>query len=174
MYVYLVSRKQSSITLLYFVSPLERPWRQRVFQRETLVTARAICVFSRVQKGTLGLTHEECVLQRVSLDALSDVTVVLGMRQSIDAYTVYRGEKMVTITPLIFPQRWFQMTDASSTETSTKYVHLSCKDMTSYQKIMTLSKIEICALFSALYIEKPNSLCSKHAWSIICTVLAYL
>ena len=29
------------------------------------------------------MTHKGCVLQRVSLDALSDVTVVLGMRQSI-------------------------------------------------------------------------------------------
>ena len=39
--------------------------------------------FSRIQKGTPGLTHKRCVLQRVSLGALSDVTVVLWMRQSI-------------------------------------------------------------------------------------------
>ena len=52
--------------------------------RKSLVIARETwCVFSRVQKGTLGLTHEGCVLQRVSLGALSDVTVVFGMRQSI-------------------------------------------------------------------------------------------
>ena len=31
---------------LYFVSPRERPWRQHVFQRKTIVTARATCVFS--------------------------------------------------------------------------------------------------------------------------------
>ena len=37
-------------------------------------------VFSRVQKGTPGLTHKGCVMQRVSLNVLSDVTVVLGMR----------------------------------------------------------------------------------------------
>ena len=39
--------------------------------------------FSRVQKGTPRLTHKWCVLQRVFLDATSDVTVILGMRQSI-------------------------------------------------------------------------------------------
>ena len=50
---------------------------------ETLVIACATCVFSRIQKGTPGLTHKGCVLQRVSLGAFSDVTVVLGMRQSI-------------------------------------------------------------------------------------------
>ena len=52
----------------------------------TLVTVRAtfvLCLFSCVQKGTLGLTHKRCVQQRISLGALSDVTVVLGMRQSI-------------------------------------------------------------------------------------------
>ena len=70
---------------LYFVSPRERPWRQRVILRKTLVI---VCVFSRIQKGTPGLMHKGCVLQRVSLGALSDVTlsdvmVVLGMRQSI-------------------------------------------------------------------------------------------
>ena len=70
---------------LYFVSPRERPWRQRVFRRKTLVNASATCVFSDAfKKGTPGLTRKGCVLQRVSLGALSDVTVVLGMRQSID------------------------------------------------------------------------------------------
>ena len=65
--------------------------------RTTVTSARAchharnLCVFSRGQKGTPGLTHKGCVLQRVSLDALSDVTVVLGMRQSIvqNWYTTY-------------------------------------------------------------------------------------
>ena len=33
--------------------------------------------------GTPPLTHKGCVLQRVSLGALSNVTVVLGMRQNI-------------------------------------------------------------------------------------------
>ena len=50
---------------------------------KTLVIARNLCVFSGVQIGTPGLTHKGCVLQRVSLGALSDVTVILGMRQSI-------------------------------------------------------------------------------------------
>ena len=45
--------------------------------------ARNLCNFSGVQKGTLGLTLKGCVLQRVSLDALSDIMAVLGMRQSI-------------------------------------------------------------------------------------------
>ena len=45
--------------------------------------ARNLSVFSCVQKGTPGLTLKGCVLQRESLGALSDVTVVLGMRQSI-------------------------------------------------------------------------------------------
>ena len=44
---------------------------------------RATYIFSRVQKGTPELTHTGCVLQRVSLGALSDITVTLGMRQSI-------------------------------------------------------------------------------------------
>ena len=41
-------------------------------------------VQSHVQKGTPGFTQKGCVVQRVSLDALSHVTVVLRMRQSID------------------------------------------------------------------------------------------
>ena len=45
--------------------------------------ARNLCVFPRVQKVTPGLTHKGCVLQRVSFSAISDVTVVLGIRQSI-------------------------------------------------------------------------------------------
>ena len=48
--------------------------------------ARNLCVFSHVQKGTPGLMHKGCALQRVprvSLGALSDITVVLEMRQSI-------------------------------------------------------------------------------------------
>ena len=51
--------------------------------KTTVTSARKLCVFSFVQKGTPGLTHKDCVLQRVSLGELSDVTVVLGMRQSI-------------------------------------------------------------------------------------------
>ena len=50
--------------------------------------ARYLCVFSSVQKGTPGLTHKGCVLPRVSLGALRDVTVVLRMRQSIPAYSI--------------------------------------------------------------------------------------
>ena len=55
----------------------------RIPKEDACHRARNSCVFSRVQKGTPRLTHKECVLQRVFLDAISDVTVVLGMRQSI-------------------------------------------------------------------------------------------
>ena len=58
----------------------------RIPEEDACHRARNWCFFSRVQKGTPGLTHKECALQRVSLGALSDVMVVLGMRQSICAY----------------------------------------------------------------------------------------
>ena len=65
----------------------------RIPDKDACHRARNLCVFSCVQKGTLGLTHKGCVLQRVSLGALSDVTVVLGMRQSIvlmqDAHALF-------------------------------------------------------------------------------------
>ena len=35
---------------LYFVSPGEQPWRQRVFRKKMLVNARATCVFSHAFK----------------------------------------------------------------------------------------------------------------------------
>ena len=54
----------------------------RISEEDACQRERNLCVFSHVQKGTLGLTHKGCVLQRVSLGELSDVTVVLGMRQS--------------------------------------------------------------------------------------------
>ena len=60
----------------YTLSLLEN---DRIPEEEAYYYAR---VFSRVQQGTPGLTHKGCVLQRVSLGALSDVTVVLGVRQS--------------------------------------------------------------------------------------------
>ena len=47
-------------------------------------------VFSHVQKGTPGLAHERYVLRHVSLGAFSDVTVILGMRQSIESTEVSR------------------------------------------------------------------------------------
>ena len=57
----------------------------RIPEEDACHRARNLCVFSRVQKGTPGLTHKGCDLQRVFLDAISDVTVVLGMRQTIDS-----------------------------------------------------------------------------------------
>ena len=58
----------------------------RIPEEDACYRALNLCVFSHVQKGTPGLAHKGCVLQRVSLGALSDVTVVIGMRQSIDHY----------------------------------------------------------------------------------------
>ena len=58
----------------------------RISKEDTCHRTRNLCVFSRVQKWTPGLMHKGCVLQRVSLGALSEVTVVLGMRQSIATF----------------------------------------------------------------------------------------
>ena len=55
----------------------------RIPEEDACHRAHNLCVFSCVQKGTQRLTHKGYVLQRVSLGTLSDVTVVLGMRQSI-------------------------------------------------------------------------------------------
>ena len=55
----------------------------RIPEEDACHRVRNLCVFSHVQKGTPGLTHKGCVLQRVSLGAFSEVTVVLGMRQCI-------------------------------------------------------------------------------------------
>ena len=55
----------------------------RIPEEEGRYCARNLCVFTRVQKGTPGLMHKWCVLQRVSLGALSDVAAVLGIRQSL-------------------------------------------------------------------------------------------
>ena len=57
----------------------------RILEEDACHRERNLCVVSRVQKGTPRLTHKGCVLQRVFLDAVSDVMVVLGMRQSIGA-----------------------------------------------------------------------------------------
>ena len=56
----------------------------RIPEEDACQCMRNLYVFSHVQKGTPRLTHKGCVLQRASLGAISDVTVVLGMRQSID------------------------------------------------------------------------------------------
>ena len=47
-----------------------------------------ICFLTRSKK-TQGLTYKGCVLQRISFGALSDVTVILGMRQY--SYGCYWG-----------------------------------------------------------------------------------
>ena len=56
----------------------------RILEEDACYRVRNLCVISHIQKGTPGLTYNKgCVLQRVSLGVLSDVTVILGMRQSI-------------------------------------------------------------------------------------------
>ena len=65
---------------LYFVSPGEWPFRQRVLRRKMLLTCPSTCVLSNAFKKE----HRDwriCVLQRVSFGALGDITVVLGIRQ---------------------------------------------------------------------------------------------
>ena len=76
------------LSCLYFVSPRERQWRQRVFLGKTLVIARATCVFSLgfKKEHREWRNNEYVLLQHVYFGALSDVTVVLGMRQSIVPY----------------------------------------------------------------------------------------
>ena len=79
-----ISSLMNTATILYFVSPWDRLWRQRVFQRKMLNIAYVTCVLSHaLKKEFRDLTHKGCILQRISFGALSDLTVVLGMRQSI-------------------------------------------------------------------------------------------
>ena len=49
-------------------------------ERHLSSCAQLVCVSHAFKKE---LDHKGCILQRVFLDAISDVTVVLGMRQSI-------------------------------------------------------------------------------------------
>ena len=68
----------------------------RIPGEDACYRARNLCVISRVQKGTPRFTHKGCVLQRVSLGALSDVTVILWMRQSINNNLWFRNKSMKT------------------------------------------------------------------------------
>ena len=54
-----------------------------ILEEDACYRLRNWCVISQVQIGTPGSMHKGCVLQLVSLDSLSDITVRLGMRQSI-------------------------------------------------------------------------------------------
>ena len=56
----------------------------RILEQVSCYRAGNFCVFSRIQKGTPGLTRLKV---RVSLNALSYVTAVLEMRQRIDIRT---------------------------------------------------------------------------------------
>ena len=71
---------------VYTLSQLENDHDVSVYSggRRLLIIACATCVISHAfKKKHRGLAHKGCVLQRVSLGALIDVTVVPGMRQSI-------------------------------------------------------------------------------------------
>ena len=68
---------------LYFDSPRERPWRQRVFWRKTLVIACATYVFSHTFKKKhwdWRIKDASCSVCRWARSMTS--TVVLGMRQN--------------------------------------------------------------------------------------------
>ena len=55
-------------------------------EKNVFEPAQNLCVFSHVkhtEKPIPGLAHKGCALQRVSSGMLSDITVVLRMRQSI-------------------------------------------------------------------------------------------
>ena len=70
------------------VKEIEKRWKGSYtlshFENDRLLyRARNLCVFTQVQKWIPGLRHKGCVLQRLSFDALGDVTVVLEMTQSI-------------------------------------------------------------------------------------------
>ena len=53
-------------------------------EEDAYYRARNMCVSHVLKSRVPGLTHKGCVLQRISFGVLSDVTVVLGMRQSIE------------------------------------------------------------------------------------------
>ena len=53
----------------------------RISEEDACYCACNLCVFSHVQKRTTWLMHKGCVLQRISLGVLNDITIVLGMRQ---------------------------------------------------------------------------------------------
>ena len=68
----------------YTLSHLENDRDVSVYSRGRCLMLCALHVcYSHVQKRIPGFTHKWCVLQRISIGASSDVTVVLGMRQSI-------------------------------------------------------------------------------------------
>ena len=95
----------SQLILILFVSILCLTWRTTVTsvcipEEDACHRASNFCAFLRVQKGILGLTHEGCVLQRVSLGALSDVTFVLGMRQSIVIHQTYSVQNVHLVETL--------------------------------------------------------------------------
>ena len=76
--------RSGRICSILCLTPRKTVTSARIRDKDACHRARNLCVVSRVQKRTPGLTHKGCVLQRVSLGARSDVTVVLWMRQSID------------------------------------------------------------------------------------------
>ena len=75
-------RKGSIERSILFLTSRTTVTSSRILEEDACHRARNLCVFSRIQNGTPRLTLKGCVLQRVSLGALSDVTVVLMMRQS--------------------------------------------------------------------------------------------
>ena len=75
--------EKSSSRLMFRISlELMYVW-NIVHSRWSCLLSRMQFLFKRVLKGTPWLMNKGCVLQSVSLGALSDVTVVLRLRQSL-------------------------------------------------------------------------------------------
>ena len=75
----------------------------RILEEDACHRARNLCVFSRVQKGTPRLTHKGCILQHVSLGALSDVMVVLMVVLTIELSKDHLKHQNVSTTTLMKP-----------------------------------------------------------------------
>ena len=72
-----------------------------ISEEDACYCARNLCAFSQVQKGTTGLTHKGCVLQHVSWGVLSDVTVVLEMRQKYKRIGIKEWKSLVILKKLV-------------------------------------------------------------------------
>ena len=83
----------------------------RIPEEDACIRTRNLCVPHAFKKEHRDLTHKGCVLQRVSLGALSDVTVVLGMRQSIE--TVNTSSLILTISIQLLATYWHFISDSN-------------------------------------------------------------
>ena len=83
---HLKHKKQIVVIMVYTLFHLENDRDVSAYSRGRRLSSRAqlACFLTRSKRNTgIDMTHKGCALQRVSLGALSDVTIVLGMRHSI-------------------------------------------------------------------------------------------